>query len=195
MTQQRYIAGPPGKMRTEPRYFRRPPERSATKVAASKLPSSALARVRVRIRDGAKPKPKPSHMAVEAAVFCLVRSPPLVARLRWLVGQFHATGGHDRHTFLHRRSLRQDRGAASAFGGSTTCTATAKWVSACSNHLTVPPFRPRRSMWLVGHVHATGGHEKVTVMHRERPRQDQGAASAFGGSTTCTATEKGVSAC
>ena len=52
-------------------------------------------------------------------------------------------------------------------------------VSTGSNRLPVPPFRPRRSMSLVGHVHATGGHERVTFMHRERPRQDQGAASAL----------------
>ena len=31
-------------------------------------------------------------------------------------------------------------------------------VSARSNHLTVSPFGPRRSMSLVGHVHATAGH-------------------------------------
>ena len=72
-------------MRTEPRYFRRPPERSETKVAASKLPSSALARVRVRVRvrvrAGAEPNPNPSHKKVEAAVFRLVRRPPLVASL------------------------------------------------------------------------------------------------------------------
>eukprot|EP00964_Phaeocystis_antarctica_P126496 scaffold90171_cov57-Phaeocystis_antarctica.AAC.6 len=37
-------------MSTEPRYFRRPPERSATKVAASKLPSSACLGVRVRVK-------------------------------------------------------------------------------------------------------------------------------------------------
>ena len=123
-------------------------------------------------------------------------------RSMWIVGQVHATSGHDGHTILHRERSRQDRRAASAFGGSTTCTVKdvllygdAKGVSACSNHLTVPPFCPRRSMWLVGHVHATGGHDRHTFLHRRSLRQDQGAASAFGGSTTCTATAKGVSAC
>ena len=116
-------------------------------------------------------------------------------RSMWLVGHVHATGGHDRHHSLHRERPRQHRRAASAFGGSTTSTATAKRVSACSNHLTVPACRPRRSMWLVGHVHATGGHDRHHSLHRERPRQHRRAASAFGGSTTSTATAEWVSTC
>ena len=112
-----------------------------------------------------------------------------------LVGHVHARSGHKQFTSMPRQRPRQARRAASALGGSTTSMVTAEVSRACSNRLPVPPFRPRRSMPLVGHVHATGGHERVTFMHRERPRQDRGAASALGGSTTCAATLEEGSAC
>ena len=82
----------------------------------------------------------------------------------------------ERHLlFVDRRRLRRPKGGVSLLESSHRAAIT-------------PPAIDRRSMSLVGHVHATGGHERATFMHRERPRQDQRAASALGGSTTSTAT-------